>query len=689
MKFIKTFIATVFMASIAFSAKAVVPGPYFAYVQEGGQTVSTSGQRSLTNVQRSFPSSTVKVCVASTGCSASGGTLAVLASDSSGTPLGNPLTSGLDGSFKFWSNTATFDIVFYGKGITTQCGLSGQLPCISAFTWANQTFNSGGGGVVAPLPYVFAAIPSGGDDEPALQALINTYSPLSTLIILQAGTYLVNTELTTFTGSPLYLQGFGQNYLGSGGTTIKANASIRSVLNINSSYSQITNLKFDANQQATYGIYSTINNLGKFTNTYTTNAIKDGMFLTTSGMTDTNIFDGCWWVSNGTVYVTNAISGQHASQRTFIVNGTATVTASNATITIVGSSTDFTTLGLRKGDFIRTGSGAKNAASTYAGQISSVTATTIVLEGAATNLPTAAQAGSGLDYAIGSGDGWHENIAANNNLNNIRGGLARGNASFGYAFHGLFGPTVVGTQADGNGFGAYAIGDADNSSAVNQASFIHPYSETDNGYGDFFYGDVVGLSIISPTLGVGRNYPVLTDTMTGVVIKDNLPESIQLGIPQNFLLEFRNNAGTIQHRIIAEHWGGFASLQAGKVIGESVTWTNTPTVDATHNFATGVGIYDAGGVFEPILNVLLTQNRGISGVVALEYLDVSATSGTAITAGALYRPSLTTSSINVNGTTTIRPSIFISDNTGTINSIDTTTLPAGKSIGIRVQLLVK
>lgn len=136
-------IIVVALLGLCLGPRLYARGQYFAYVQQGGASVNTQSAQSLTKVQRSFPGATIKVCLPSTNCSSSAGTLATLYSDSGGTSKANPFTSGTDGSISFWTDASSFDIVAYGKGITTQCGLTGQLACISAFTWANQTVNGG------------------------------------------------------------------------------------------------------------------------------------------------------------------------------------------------------------------------------------------------------------------------------------------------------------------------------------------------------------------------------------------------------------------------------------------------------------------------------------------------------------------------------------------------------------------
>jgi len=183
-------------------------GQYFGYAQQGGYNVLTSSLQSTTKVERSFPGATVKVCLANTGCSVSGGTVITLFADSSGTAKANPFTAGTDGSFLFFTDTVSFDIVFYGSGITTGCGLVGQLPCISAFTWPNQTFNGSGSSALTINVLDYGAKCDGlTDDTTAIQAALAVTGPH--IVSWPAATCLV-TDTLNITQSRVSIIGQGE-----------------------------------------------------------------------------------------------------------------------------------------------------------------------------------------------------------------------------------------------------------------------------------------------------------------------------------------------------------------------------------------------------------------------------------------------------------------------------------------------
>jgi hypothetical protein len=519
-------------------------------------------------------------------------------------------------------------------------------------------FPTGGGSDVDAAPFVIANPPSGGNDAATIQALIDANNPTGIGVILRSGTYLVNTELRPAVGYPLLLSGAPWNYPGAGGTTIRATAAIRSVLSILSSISHVSDLRIDANQQATYALYLNFSSLSVFSSVYATNAIKDGWFLDTS-INDTSNLLNCWAVNNGTIYITAGIAGQHSLQRTSVIAGTATATNGSATITIVGGP-DLTTLGIRKGDWIRTGSGALNASSTFAGQIDHWTATTVVLMGPAhPMLPNAAQAGSGLGYAIFIGDGWREVYGgSDNNINRIEGGIWRGNAGAAMSFHGLFGPTVIGTQADTNGFCAYAIGDADGIRRVFRSAFVRPYSEDDNGYCDFFFGDSSETTIISPTLGVGVNLGggIAGGTVTadGLIIDGETISSITNGKLVKHLsssLSANHAFATTALAVLAgmnrelvveaghTYEGTFKFMAANTVAADGMKMDFNGGSAAFASFFAGLNISVSSGTFPTIANnygagstdVLAVSNSGNTGfsfyVVNLLFV-VGAASGT-------------------------------------------------------------
>jgi hypothetical protein len=208
-------LALVALSLAALSApKAWARGQFFGYAQKGGISVTTSNQVSLTKVQRSFPGATIKVCVANSSCSSGGGTVATLYSNVSGTAKANPFSAGSDGSFSFWTDTTSFDIVFYGPGITTSCGLTGQLPCTTAFTWTNQAFNGAASSNVAVNVTDFGAVCNGiADDTVFIQAAIDFLGGHQ--VLFPVGTCLATNTLTV---SQSGVQLLGQ---GKGATIIK------------------------------------------------------------------------------------------------------------------------------------------------------------------------------------------------------------------------------------------------------------------------------------------------------------------------------------------------------------------------------------------------------------------------------------------------------------------------------------
>ncbi len=107
------------------------------WVEQGNTVINTGGLGSSNVAQGSFPSSLVTVYIHG------GTTLALLFSDdnSSPTPLANPFTSNVDGSFGFYAASGRYDLVFSG----------GTLPV--PYTIFDVTNGAGGGtgDVVGPV----------------------------------------------------------------------------------------------------------------------------------------------------------------------------------------------------------------------------------------------------------------------------------------------------------------------------------------------------------------------------------------------------------------------------------------------------------------------------------------------------------------------------------------------------------
>lgn len=174
-------------AVLLFSTQTFARSFYSNYAQQGGYRVSTFNFQSLTQVQRSFPGCTVSVHTIGTT------TLVPLFTDIIGTAKPNPFTAGSEGSFSFWTDSAGFDITFSGKGLTTNCGSSGQLPCNGAFTWTNQGLVDTNTNSIAVSS--FGALCDGvTDDTVAIQAAIDVVGPHQ--VIFPASVCKTTTTLT-------------------------------------------------------------------------------------------------------------------------------------------------------------------------------------------------------------------------------------------------------------------------------------------------------------------------------------------------------------------------------------------------------------------------------------------------------------------------------------------------------------
>jgi hypothetical protein len=512
------------------------------------------------------------------------------------------------------------------------------------------------------------------DDYPTIQDAIDDAEDNGAVeILFSAQVYEVSTELVLHSGAdhPVKLRGVPHNYNGSGGTIIRATAGMRSVLAVLGQYCAIDSIRFDANRQATYGLFLRNATLLRCNWVMVEKALVDGVHCDVqeaNNLNDGMRWESCIFTNNGTNYRTSGIAGDYAYGYRTTVAGTAATTASSTTVTFT-SAPDLTTLGIRKGDYLRVGD---TLATAFYGLIDTVSSSSITLQPAASNLPTLTV--SGKNYAIGVGDGWHEERHADNNVNVFIGCLFRGSGGSGFRMNGLHGDTILGGQFDFNNFGGCSFGPADNVGAVLGATVAHTFAEGNTF--TFGFTTVWDASILSPTSGD----PIFSvgAMAKGAIVKDGVCESIELGAPQNFVLQVRNNANNIEHRIVADAVQGWATVQASKITGASYTYADTPDVSSGTGFTSGAGVV-SGLTHILALDTAGSQNVAISGTATIED----------DTTGATHHVMLSTDSRNIGGTTRNRTVLYLRDLSGNYLNWTTSTIASGKHIAIRVQAYVR
>jgi hypothetical protein len=170
------------------------------------------------------------------------------------------------------------------------------------------------------------------------------------------------------------------------------------------------------------------------------------------------------------------------------------VSVSFGSTTITGTGTTFTAYGIRSGDPIRLSSGG----SVFLGQVASVDSNTqITVMGGVVPLFTSASAA----WAIGCGDGIHQERSVDNNVFHLDNCKLRGSAGFGLKLNGVNSSTVTNCRWDVIAFGGVAYGDRNGVNVCFGSSLVTPYFE-----GDFpttpahiWVNAQLGLSIIEPS----------------------------------------------------------------------------------------------------------------------------------------------------------------------------------------------
>ena len=317
------------------------------------------------------------------------------------------------------------------------------------------------------------------NDYAAIQAAITAADAAGGTVYLPAGTYRVDTELLANSPRKVTIQGDGTSSM-----VIRAGAAITSVLGLTGAFT-VCDLTLNANALAQYagrGAGSVSESI--FRRVTFTNAKNDGWHFNAVGISDNNSFYDCVWEVNGTIFRT---SGRGAIGGSAIETVTPGTVATNG-LTVTGTGTQFNSMGIRRGDFIAVG---VSPLTEYL-QIASVDSDTVItLEATSASVVVR----SGQEFAIGVGDGHHENYgAADNNINRFFGGRVRSAAGCGMVFGGLYGPQVTGIQIDvcNNGY-AIAVGNG-MLNPVYGANFNSVYIES-CAAGGFYLGYAAGITI--------------------------------------------------------------------------------------------------------------------------------------------------------------------------------------------------
>jgi hypothetical protein len=218
---------------------------------------------------------------------------------------------------------------------------------------------------------------------------------------------------------------------------------------------------------------------------------------------DANTFEDCFSDGHGRLYGTadQNITGAWGATP---VNGTVSwapdpnqVTGTGTLIT--GTGTAFTQLDLEPGDPIfigPSGLGKLDPSDCWMGTVGAVVDDTHII---AVYL-FGQISGVNRGYTIGTGSGYTEHFAGDNNLNRIMRGLYRVTSSIGIRTAGLTGASIMAVQSDNNYFAGIVVGE--NGAVCNQASIIMPYLEG-NYAGHIWVNTTADVTILGPQYGSG------------------------------------------------------------------------------------------------------------------------------------------------------------------------------------------
>jgi hypothetical protein len=273
---------------------------------------------------------------------------------------------------------------------------------------------------------------------------------------------------------------------------------MRSIFALRNTNIGLTKLQLNANLKAHHGLYLAHAAQSIIDNVLVTNSVKDGAYVAATqdtGAAAINDFITAIEFSAikcGRVYATAGYGTAYGNLAAVVAPGE--VTCKAAVPTIWGSDTRFLEIGARPGDLIRVGTSPDEQVLEIFNVVSDKEITL-----ANDSLP-ARTFDLGHGYAIGVGDGWHEEQGTDNNRLYARGGLMRYCAGSGWVCRGLYGPTLEKGHHDGLGFYAIVIGNARSVSGPYNSRIAGAYFEGNGGaiLGAIYAAGGFGLTIDQP-----------------------------------------------------------------------------------------------------------------------------------------------------------------------------------------------
>lgn len=333
------------------------------------------------------------------------------------------------------------------------------------------------------------------NDVVALQAAVDAAIALQRPLRLAKGVHLLNSRLNL--GGTITILGTARDG-GGGGTVIKAGAAMNQLVYGSAcSFSSVSGVEFDGNGLANVALQLGNCSLSVFDRCRFTGALYDGVRVprylidgVTFGLSDSNHFLNCDGYRNGMLFAVSALASDFAglNVRTTVVTGTMSCTAGSNVVTGVG--TTFTAMGLRRGDFVRIGTGGTPE---YL-QVDTVDSDTQITCGLK---QLATQTLSAQGYMIGRGAGYFEEFGPDTNINHITGGIWRSNAACGIQIGGLYGALVDHVQVDTHPLYGIAVNFSAEDTQTYATVIQHPYLEG-NEAAPFYLGAAYGITIIQP-----------------------------------------------------------------------------------------------------------------------------------------------------------------------------------------------